>query len=149
MSSHQDPSVEKLTPAETKVPLKRAPTLYAIVFFKLIKGVLFLILGTVLYFQADRDLPQEYADLLKKGERDKFGVVPNKPETSFLVELIRPVNGKVEMPRGKEPLPEPQIKTIVEWIRQGATDDTPDSAKILNIDEDHPPTYQALPVVTR
>jgi uncharacterized membrane protein (DUF2068 family) len=65
MSSQEDSSPERL-PAETaKIPLKRAPTLYAIIFFKLVKGVLFLVLGIVLYFQAARDLPQEYADLLK------------------------------------------------------------------------------------
>lgn len=86
-------------------------------------------------------------DLLKKGERDKPGVVPGKPEVSFLVELMRPVNGKAEMPRGKDPLPEHQIKTVVDWIAQGAVDDTPASAKAPLVDEDHPPTYKSLPVI--
>jgi uncharacterized membrane protein (DUF2068 family) len=50
-----------------QVPLKRrAPTLYAIIFFKIIKGALFLFLGLVLYFHADRDFPQAYDDLIKK-----------------------------------------------------------------------------------
>jgi WD40 repeat protein/mono/diheme cytochrome c family protein len=89
-----------------------------------------------------------YPDLLKKGEREKPGVVPGKPEQSFLVELMRPLNGKAEMPRGKDPLPDHQIKTVVDWIVQGAADDTPASAKAALIDEEHPPVYTALPVVT-
>ena len=89
-----------------------------------------------------------YADMLNKGDREKPGVVPGKPEQSFLVALIRPLNGKSEMPRGKEPLPEPQIQTIVDWIAQGAIDDTPASAKAPLVDEDHPPVYQAPPVLT-
>ncbi len=89
-----------------------------------------------------------HGDLLKKGDREKVGIVPGKPEKSFLVELIRPVKGKAEMPRGKEPLPEPQIKIVADWIAQGAVDDTPASAKAPLINEDHPPTYQAAPVIT-
>jgi WD40 repeat protein len=89
-----------------------------------------------------------YADLLKKGDRDKPGIVPGKPDASFLVELIRPEDGKSEMPRGKDPLPDPQIKLIVDWIAQGAADDTPASARDSLVDQDHPPIYRALPVVT-
>ncbi len=89
-----------------------------------------------------------YADLLKKGDRDKPGIVPGKPDASFLVQLIRPEAGKSEMPRGKAPLADPQIKLIVDWIAQGAADDTPASARDSLIDQDHPPIYRALPVVT-
>jgi uncharacterized membrane protein (DUF2068 family) len=66
MASQEYPAPKTLTAEEAKVPLKRAPTLYAIIFFKLTKGILFLFLGLALYFQAARDLPQEYADLIKK-----------------------------------------------------------------------------------
>ena len=66
MASHADSSPELLPVEDKVVPLKRAPTLYAIIFFKLVKGILFLFFGLVLYFQAARNLPQEYADLLKK-----------------------------------------------------------------------------------
>lgn len=89
-----------------------------------------------------------YADLLKKGDRDKPGVVPGQPAKSFLVELIRPKSGKTEMPRGKDPLTEPQIKLITDWIAQGAVDDTPASAKAPLVDEEHPPVYRSLPVLT-
>ena len=89
-----------------------------------------------------------YAELLKKGDRDKFGIVPGKPEASFLVELIQIVNGKCEMPRGKDPLPTHQIKLITDWVIQGAQDDTPISARRSLIDESHPPQYHSQPVIT-
>jgi uncharacterized membrane protein (DUF2068 family) len=43
---------------------KRAPTLYAIIVFKLLKGTLFLVLAIVLYCLSDNDLPAEYQHLL-------------------------------------------------------------------------------------
>ncbi|MCE9531924.1 MAG: c-type cytochrome, partial [Planctomycetes bacterium] len=89
-----------------------------------------------------------YDDLLKKGDRDKAGIVPGKPANSFLVELIKAKDGKAEMPRGKEPLSEPQVKLISDWITQGAIDDTPSSAKAPLVDAEHPPVYPAPPVVT-
>lgn len=88
-------------------------------------------------------------DLLKPGDQDKPGVVPGKPEKSFLVEEITPnKDGKVEMPRGRDPLTPAQLKTINEWIAQGAVDDTPASARLAIVDEEHPPIYQAAPVIT-
>lgn len=46
-------------------PLRRAPTLYAIILFKIGKGILFCAFGIVLYFQATHDLPKEWDDFLK------------------------------------------------------------------------------------
>ncbi len=89
-----------------------------------------------------------YRDLLKKGDRAKLGIVPGKPTASFLIELITPKDGKAEMPRSKEPLTEPQVKLITEWVAQGAKDDTPASAKAPLVDEQHPPVYRASPVIT-
>src|SRR6516164_492060 len=42
----------------------RAPTLYAIIAIKLIKGALFLSMAIVAYTLSDNDLPQEYRSLL-------------------------------------------------------------------------------------
>ena len=70
-----------------------------------------------------------YADLLKTGDREKPGVVPGKPQESLLVKLLRRSQGPGRMPKGKDPLPDPQIKLITDWIAQGAVDDTPASAK--------------------
>jgi len=47
-----------------KAPLPRAPTLYAIIVIKLLKGVLFLLVAWALYAYSNNDLPAEYRDLL-------------------------------------------------------------------------------------
>ena len=49
--------------AESEVK-KRAPTLYAIIGIKLLKGLLFVILALVLYTLSDNDLPVEYRNFL-------------------------------------------------------------------------------------
>jgi uncharacterized membrane protein (DUF2068 family) len=50
---------------ETAKPIKkRAPTLYAIIAMKLLKGLLFLSLALVAYTLSDNDLPAEYRNLL-------------------------------------------------------------------------------------
>ena len=89
-----------------------------------------------------------FAGLMKAGESDNPSVVPGKPEKSYLVEEITAHDGQAEMPKGKPPLAEAQVKLIAEWVRQGAADDTPASAKAAPIDAEHPPIYQAAPVVT-
>jgi uncharacterized membrane protein (DUF2068 family) len=45
--------------------LKRAPTLYVIIGFKLIKGVLLLLLGLGLYTLSNNNLPNEFRSLLQ------------------------------------------------------------------------------------
>jgi WD40 repeat protein len=85
---------------------------------------------------------------LKAGEREKPGVVPGKPDKSYLVEQITAHGGKAEMPRNRDPLNVIQVKTITDWIAQGAIDDTPASAKADAVDAEHPPRYSAAPVVT-
>jgi WD40 repeat protein/mono/diheme cytochrome c family protein len=91
----------------------------------------------------------DYAGLLKAGERGKAGVVAGKPEASYLIEQIRPrENGKFEMPKGRDPLNPVQIKTVTDWIAQGAKDDTPASAKAVAVDAANPPRYSAPPVIT-
>lgn len=90
-----------------------------------------------------------HADLLRAGERGKPGVVAGKPAASYVVEQITVhANGKAEMPRGRDPLTAAQIKTVTDWIAQGAVDDTPASAKAAVVDAANPPKYSAPPVVT-
>jgi WD40 repeat protein len=90
-----------------------------------------------------------HADLLKVGERGKPGVVPGKPAESYLVEQVKVQgNGKAEMPKNRDPLNVIQLKTLTEWIAQGATDDTPASARAVAVDAMNPPKYSAPPVVT-
>jgi hypothetical protein len=91
----------------------------------------------------------DHASLLKPGEREKVGVVPGKPEKSYLMEQIKVHdNGKAEMPKNRDPLNVIQIKLVSDWIAQGAIDDTPASAKAVAVDAANPPKYSAPPVVT-
>src|SRR5215471_10846225 len=49
---------------DTEQIKKRAPTLYAIITLKLLKGLLFVALAIVAYTLSDNDLPAEYKNLL-------------------------------------------------------------------------------------
>jgi WD40 repeat protein/mono/diheme cytochrome c family protein len=90
-----------------------------------------------------------HGDLFKAGERGKVGIVAGKTAKSYLIEQITiHENGKAEMPKGRDPLNPIQIKAITDWIAQGATDDTPASAKAAVVDAANPPKYSAAPVVT-
>jgi len=66
MSLQTKATMPAISAAAEEAPLKRAPTLYAIIFFKLIKGVLFLAFGVALYCQATHNLPEEWGNLLKQ-----------------------------------------------------------------------------------
>jgi uncharacterized membrane protein (DUF2068 family) len=50
---------------ESEQVKKRAPTLYAIIAIKLLKGLLFVTLAIVAYTLSDNDLPAEYRNLLQ------------------------------------------------------------------------------------
>ena len=49
---------------ETGQVKKRAPTLYAIIAIKLLKGLLFVTLAVVAYTLSDNNLPAEYQNVL-------------------------------------------------------------------------------------
>lgn len=85
--------------------------------------------------------------LLVGGESGEKAIVPGLPDASHLLEEIKVVDGKAEMPKDKAPLSQVEIDLIQKWIEQGATDDTPASAT-AKYDMDHPPSYSQLPVVT-
>ncbi len=52
--------------AEPELVKKRAPTLYAIITIKLLKGLLFVTLAIVAYTLSDNDLPADYRHLLQQ-----------------------------------------------------------------------------------
>jgi uncharacterized membrane protein (DUF2068 family) len=64
---------------ETELVKKRAPTLYAIIAIKLLKGVLFVTLALVMYTLSDNDLPAELKHLLQH--------LRLNPERRFWVDL--------------------------------------------------------------
>jgi WD40 repeat protein len=86
-----------------------------------------------------------FADLLKKGDHDRPGIVPGHPEQSMLVEQIVAAKGKkAAMPKGKDPLSAADIGTITKWIAAGAKNDTPKTQE-QRIDAEHPPVYTVSP----
>jgi mono/diheme cytochrome c family protein len=89
----------------------------------------------------------DFARLVRGGESGEPAIKPGTPETSYLVEQIQVEDGFALMPQEGDPLSEDQIALIVDWIRQGAHDDTPASAR-PSFDMEHPPTYTAPPVIT-
>jgi len=65
--------------AEASQVKKRAPTLYAIIAIKLLKGLLFVALAIVAYTLSDNDLPAEYRNFLH--------VLRFNPERKFWADL--------------------------------------------------------------
>jgi len=89
-----------------------------------------------------------FADLFERTEHETPGIVAGKPDQSAVYTQITPKTGKPpQMPRGKDPLADREIKIIERWIAQGAKDDTPPSARASLIDSEHPPTYALSPVI--
>ena len=89
----------------------------------------------------------EFASLVRGGESGDASIVPGKPDESYLVELITPVDGHAEMPRAPfPPLAESERETIRRWIAEGAQNDSPedDGPKYSG---DHPPVYDAPPAI--
>jgi uncharacterized membrane protein (DUF2068 family) len=83
--------------AAVGVPLKRAPTLYAIIFFKLVKGVLFFAFGVALYFQATHDLPAEWDELLKRPfVENVFARLRIHPENKFFLHIAEQIANVTE-----------------------------------------------------
>ncbi|MBL9114809.1 MAG: DUF1549 domain-containing protein [Verrucomicrobiaceae bacterium] len=87
----------------------------------------------------------DFASLLKGGE-EGVAVVPGDPAKSSLLSLITPHDGKAEMPQKADPLDQAQIGLVARWIKEGAKDDTPVSAR-AHFDMEHPPTYVTLPTI--
>jgi uncharacterized membrane protein (DUF2068 family) len=73
-------------PGETQSIRKRAPTLYAIIAIKLLKGLLFVTLAIVAYTLSDNDLPAEFRHLLH--------LLRLNPERTFFADLAVQV-GKI------------------------------------------------------
>jgi len=88
------------------------------------------------------------AQLAAAGESGAAGVVPGKPEESYLIDQITPdADGHAEMPKTGKALTKAEVDLITRWIATGAQDDTPATAG-QKIDGDHPPVYTRQPVVT-
>jgi len=63
---------------------------------------------------------------IAKGGEDGPAIIAGKPETSHLLTLIK----NAEMPKGKAKLKDMEIRTIEEWIAQGAKTARPEPEKL-------------------
>lgn len=89
----------------------------------------------------------DFAALLAGGESESPAIVVGKPDESHLIELITPVDGHAEMPRGESaPLSEIEIAQVRQWILDGAVDDR--VAAVPAYDADNPPLYSRPPAIT-
>ena len=78
----------------SKEAIKRAPTLYAIIVFKLVKGLAFAALAFALYMLSDNNLPEDYQNALEKLKQNHYLHV--NPEKRFWVELEAKVDTLTE-----------------------------------------------------
>jgi uncharacterized membrane protein (DUF2068 family) len=89
--------VEGLSAVAPAPPLKGAPTLYAIIFFKLVKGLLFIAFGIILFFQATHDLPKEWDELLKQPVVSHiFERLRIHPENKFFLHIAQQIDNVTE-----------------------------------------------------
>ena len=86
-----------------------------------------------------------YAEIVKGGQRGPIFKERFPAESS----LIGHLTGEKEprMPMGQDPLPKEEIELFRRWVREGARDDTPESAKGPSV-PDQPPVYQQPPVIS-
>lgn len=89
----------------------------------------------------------DFESISSPGDSGEAAVVPGDPDASYLVDMITPIDGEAAMPLDQSPLSEEEIAAIRDWIAAGAVDDAPADVT-QQIDADHPPVYEAAPVVT-
>ena len=75
-----------------EAPLRRAPTLYLIILFKLGKGLLAVFLATFLYCQPASQLPTEYEQLMGRSVvKEVFHYLRIHPENKFFMHLTKQI----------------------------------------------------------
>jgi mono/diheme cytochrome c family protein len=67
--------------------------------------------------------------MVKPSEEGNLPVVPGKPDESEMIKLLR----EGEMPKKAKPLPEAQIATLEQWIRQGAKTVRPEPEQVPKV----------------
>jgi uncharacterized membrane protein (DUF2068 family) len=97
MSAETKVTAQDVSTAASVTHHKRAPTLYAIIIFKIVKGVLFAAFGIILYFQASHDLPAEWDDFLKQPTVEQvFTKLRIHPENKFFQHIAEQIDNVTE-----------------------------------------------------
>jgi uncharacterized membrane protein (DUF2068 family) len=78
-------------------PLKRAPTLYVIILFKLAKGILAVFLAAVLFSQPANKLPTDYEEIMDRSAvKEVFHYLRINPENEFFHHLAAQINAATD-----------------------------------------------------
>ena len=85
---NEQASIREAVGTQTEIRKKRAPTLYAIIIIKLLKGLIFVALAIVIYTLSDNDLPAELHHVLQ--------VLRFNPERKFWVDLAKQLSELTE-----------------------------------------------------
>ena len=98
MEFEQKLAAEEEVKAEMlEAPLKRAPTLYLIIFFKLAKGLLAVFLAAVLFSQPANKLPADYEEILDRSAvKEVFHYLRINPENEFFHHLASQINAATD-----------------------------------------------------
>jgi uncharacterized membrane protein (DUF2068 family) len=81
-------SLGEMDVAKQETSLRRAPTLYLIIFFKLVKGLLAGFLSVVLYFQPATQFQSDYEQLMSRpAVKEVFHYLRIHPENRFFTRL--------------------------------------------------------------
>jgi uncharacterized membrane protein (DUF2068 family) len=92
----EPPPIPKIEHVEPTIK-RRAPTLYAIIAFKIVKGILFIALAVVLYCESTHDLPKEYRAFLNSPfAQTVFGHLRIHPENRFFTHLAEQIGDLTE-----------------------------------------------------
>jgi hypothetical protein len=93
----------------------------------------------------DRDrrgsLSLQSADAILRGGDSSTLLVPGEPESSYLLDLVTPSDGRAEMPKGEPPLDKSEVDVLRRWIAAGA--DWPDGVVL------EPPSIWSLKPLRR
>jgi uncharacterized membrane protein (DUF2068 family) len=85
-------SLEGMDAGKQEAPLRRAPTLYLIILFKLGKGLLAVFLALFLYCQPATQLPAEYEKLMgRPSVQQVFHYLRIHPENKFFMHLAKQI----------------------------------------------------------
>ncbi len=93
MSSEQKEPGEIPAAVAVEPPLKkRAVTLYAIIIFKLVKGLLCVALALVIYHEAKKDMSRDFQSFLQSPfVKTVFGELRIHPESKFFIGLAKSI----------------------------------------------------------
>ena len=92
-------------------------------------------------------LMTDFDALLVGGETGEAAIVPGKPDESYLVTQVTPIDGHAEMQDEPfPPLSKGELDLIRQWISEGANNDSVAVGKAA-YDADHPPIYSGPPSI--